>query len=693
MYKFIDTTEVSEEVTLPSEALRINGQYIENQIKGYKTLNVTGRESLSAELEHFETGVRDGSKLKSRRFPARVITVTYQLNAESCEAFREAFNQLANILNVEEVELIFNDEQDKFFIGTPQSIGSVPPGRNCVTGTFELLCLDPFKYSVEEYTAEPWDEDGSSILIDYKGTYKSFPTLQADFLQEEDVTEEDTDGVLTGTGDCGFVAFFNENEQIIQLGDPDEVDGEEAFEKSQVLVNQTFKTTSAWGTTAKKLWAVNAGTPKPSGVTVTETGTVGMGVESYRLPDDLTTKQTLLTTQSTSNSVSIAPIVKYTVSVHTNRTSATKCTLTFTISASIVTKNGYYDRSAVLRASIYVNGTWYTTVIKSTDSYWRSGSKSRNITVTYSGLTELETVIQNIRFKASHETGFGSVEAGVATTACSNINIKSYKATVADTYYMTATNFGSGSKYHGAAITRTIPADANGDVGAKDFILTYTQKMCIGNNSDSIKQYGDFHCYLHATDGTVVAGVRIVKNSVSKNASLMLFINGAKVHQVGIDMSYNNTMFGSSSKSVKTSNIRISGETVVFNIGGYKKEFLRDDIAELKVSKITYIFASYGTKPPLEFNGLMTAKFTKHNCETWNDIPNKFTASDVVVADCSEGKVYLNGIETPELGALGNDWENFYLSPGTNQIGFSYSDWVEAGSEPKMKVRYREVFL
>ena len=33
MYNFIDVTEVSEESILPSEALKINGEYIENQIR------------------------------------------------------------------------------------------------------------------------------------------------------------------------------------------------------------------------------------------------------------------------------------------------------------------------------------------------------------------------------------------------------------------------------------------------------------------------------------------------------------------------------------------------------------------------------------------------------------------------------------------------------------------------------------
>ena len=64
-----------------------------------------------------------------------------------------------------------------------------------------------------------------------------------------------------------------------------------------------------------------------------------------------------------------------------------------------------------------------------------------------------------------------------------------------------------------------------------------------------------------------------------------------------------------------------------------------------------------------------------------------------MVADCKNGDIYLNGVLSPELGALGNDWEGFCLTPGLNQIGFAYSDWVTEKYAPTLKVRYREVFL
>jgi phage-related protein len=102
MYEFRDINETSEGDILPSEALQINGDFIEVLIPGYRTLNVSGREALSPELDYFETGSRDGSTLKNKRYPARIITVRYQLIAENNEAFREAYNQLAAILNAKE---------------------------------------------------------------------------------------------------------------------------------------------------------------------------------------------------------------------------------------------------------------------------------------------------------------------------------------------------------------------------------------------------------------------------------------------------------------------------------------------------------------------------------------------------------------------------------------------------------------
>lgn len=548
MYNFIDVNEASEDYVLPSEALKINGEYIENLIPGYRTLNVSGREALSPDVASYTTGVRDGSKMQSKRYPERIIVITYQLIAANDEAFREAYNTLGKILDVEDAELIFNDEQDKFFVGTPCIIGEVEPGTNAVVGKIEILCLDPFKYSVVEYEATPNLDEGS-ILIDYNGTYKSFPILKADFYSEEDVAEDgETANTLTGNGDCGFVSFFNEDEKIIQLGDPDEVDKVGAYAKSQTLMNQTFMGSTAWGTTAKALWAVNQGNVIPSDIK--QLGSVGM----------------------------------------------------------------YRDSSA---------------------------------------LTNLHP-----------------------------------------SFFLRASSYGTASGvWHGPSITRQFGADAAGEVGAKNFTLTYRQKMCMGPGTNTQKQLGSFQMQLADANGNIVAGIRIAKSGVGKAGTMSFYVNGKWVNSTKVDLHYNNYYFGTNKKSVQTTTVTKAGNKITFAVGGYKRQYINDDVADMAVTQVTFMFEQYSASPTLAYNGLYWAKFVKNNCDTYKDIPNKFSANDVLEADCSSGEIFLNGVSSPELGALGNDWEGFYLTPGLNQIGYAYSDWVTDDYAPSLKVRYREVFL
>lgn len=542
MYEFVDITEVSDGAFLPSEAMKINGEYIENLIEGYRTLTVSGREALSPDVYSVTTGFRDGSRLQSKRYPERIIVVQYQLKAKSNEAFRDAYNKLGRILDVENAELIFNDEKDKFFIGTPCIIGSVDPGKNAVVGEFEILCTDPFKYSVKEYEAV---SDGTEFVIDYNGTYKSYPKLVTEFCKENEVSEDgETNLAIAGYGDCGFVAFYNENEQIIQLGDPEEVDRTEA-PKSQNLMNQTFLTNLSWGNGAKKLWSVNSAPDLPSGMT--QIGTVGM--------------------------------------------------------------------------------------------------------------------------KASGE------QAG----------------DLVGTQYMGALSYGTDTdKWHGSTITRTLGADKSGDIGATDFLVAFRHKMSIGKNKGDTNQYGRFGLHLLDNDGNVVMGVDIHKHVAGKRASMVFYINNERAKGVEIDLSYNNRYLG---HGTVTSYMRKTGSEFVFNMCGHRYSFLMPELTTLKVRKVVVEFGQYSNKTPLTHNGLFWVRFTKHNCNTWEDIPNKFSPNDILEADCRNGEVFLNGTLSPELGALGNDWERFYLTPGTNLIDTTYSEFVEPGYEPTFKVKYREVFL
>ena len=209
MYKFVDITESPEEQILPSEALNFNGKFLEEEIPGYRTLYVSGREVLSAEITDTETGISDGNRYQRKRYPPRTITVGYQLIAEDSEAFRRAYNKLNALLDVEQAKLIFADELDKYFIGTKQDGGDVPTGKNAITSEIEFYCADPFKYSVKEYEVTLNPDDETVMTVDYGGTYRTFPTFEVNMDQ----------------GENGFIAFVDAKKHILQFGDIEEADG------------------------------------------------------------------------------------------------------------------------------------------------------------------------------------------------------------------------------------------------------------------------------------------------------------------------------------------------------------------------------------------------------------------------------------------------------------------------------------
>lgn len=219
MYNFVDTTAGSASSSaLPAEALQINGAYIENEIEGYRTLYVLGRELTEAEITELQIGQMDGSEYRNSRIVSRSITVGYQLLTDSPEDFREKFNALNKILNQKEAKLIFADEPDKYFIGTKSNAGDVPEGRLNVTGEFSIYCCDPRKYSIVEKTFQ--------ASANEEGILEA--TIENDGNAAVPVNYE-----ITHNHENGFIGIVSEH-GAIQLGKIDEVDAVPA-EKSEIL--------------------------------------------------------------------------------------------------------------------------------------------------------------------------------------------------------------------------------------------------------------------------------------------------------------------------------------------------------------------------------------------------------------------------------------------------------------------------
>lgn len=555
MYTFIDTTEMPKSGELPTEALQLNGDYLENLIEGYRTLTVQGREALSGEVSTETAGLRPGTVYVSRKYPERVITVKYQLSCRSAEAFREAYNKLASILDLEEARLIFADEPDKYFIGTPGILEEVEPGKNTVVSTIQFVCADPFKYSVQEYEAELL-QDGT-LYCDYHGTFPAHPKLTAQFLKEGDVTEEGEASTITGDGDCGYIAFFDSDEHVLQFGDPEEVDGE-AFPATQTLLAADLIAQNAWTNAVKAVWPTNT------------------------------------------------------------------------------------------EAGVITNGTTKT---------------------------------------------------GTAGMVPRSLGQTSY-------YFVGATSYGTGTGWHGPCISAAIPADRSGVVGADNWEFRFGLKFACLNSQNGEKSLGEVSCYLSDANGYKVAGVRVRKTKTGARMGEIVFIaNNAVVDKFSVYLGEHNQYFGNDMnahyktvggkkvliqavRANKTVKITKTGTKLTISAGGITRTYTRTTNT---LRRITFHFKGWKTSPTMSYCGVFNWKFNKLNCTSYKDIPNKFTASDLLEVDTSDGTVLLNGGPTPGLGALGNQWEEFVLEPGVNQIGHSYSEWCQ--SAPQVGMKYREVYL
>ena len=165
-----------------------------------------------------------GYRLKENRIPMPFV-IRYNLT--------EKRRELASILNVDEPKkLIFGDEPDKYYLAVPT--GKVGLSENNFLGKGEILweVPDGRAHAVEEKTFTGTTE----IEVINGGSYGTFPLLNVEM-----------------EGDNGVVALFTEDGAIIQIGNPDEIDGV-PYQKQEMVIDERWN-----GTSMPANWSKNTG--------------------------------------------------------------------------------------------------------------------------------------------------------------------------------------------------------------------------------------------------------------------------------------------------------------------------------------------------------------------------------------------------------------------------------------------------
>lgn len=150
---------------LPSVAMEFNGTIIENEIEGYRTLKVSGRETISNEL--VVESVHEGGITLDSHLPSRSIQITYEMKAETNELFQEQYKALRKLLTTdEEVPIKFADEPTTVYFGRLSAFGDVPDDKNHIVSTLIIHCDSPYKFG---------DLVATSGVVSIDTFYKTYP--------------------------------------------------------------------------------------------------------------------------------------------------------------------------------------------------------------------------------------------------------------------------------------------------------------------------------------------------------------------------------------------------------------------------------------------------------------------------------------------------------------------------------------
>lgn len=169
-YKYNALTGYQNTVSMPSDAMKVNGEYLESLVDGYQQLVVSGRGIMAQEVEHLQIPGKDGAHLVRTYTSPRILTIQYKLEANTSEELRTLYNALNGVLRGA-LDLTFDDEPEWHYYGVLNTSDSPTENALSVVSSFTILCVDPYAYS-EVKTSNPVVLEYADAVLPKKITVK-----------------------------------------------------------------------------------------------------------------------------------------------------------------------------------------------------------------------------------------------------------------------------------------------------------------------------------------------------------------------------------------------------------------------------------------------------------------------------------------------------------------------------------------
>ena len=662
MYDFRETTPFtgSDDNQRPAEAMLIDGQYIEDLIPGYSTLQVSGRELLSQSIEKQTIGKSDGEFIQYVRNPSREIIVGYRLSAADNLSFRQAFYKLNDILHGDTHQVSFNDDLSVYWNAVLTDVDDVPKGRNAITSSFTLFVPDGIAHSVATQTfdnmpykdiplnlmagtsADPVSVTGSGWNIQKLGSFNN-PTVgkkyaatvllgRADFAVSFQLWANDINGNRISLAGFPVTTQMGANQRstiVCTWPDPGttgaaqiEVTLAWAFQKTDVGTYQYLKAKLEEGTTYST-WSPNPADPEYYSDTIT---------------------------------------------VHNGGTYPVEPVITATMHADNGVVAFVNDQGSVLQ---FGSPSEIDGVVRQKSErvyYFDFENEPKGIVMNDGALT-----YPNYRDNPSTP----NKQKGIFSYGRPD----GYDNAIA--YPNTERN--PSNYWSGPSMSGKLAANSNGKqngnfewrnlirfatmtnwAGRVEFNLTYEGKIVASlalydqsTTDDQVMFEGKIH---DGNDARMLFHEALPRDLYSRANSF------AVISKMGDQLTFRID--------------RVGGGNVIrpFTIAGF---------GALPVDGWTVWFSAFSDV--LEANmGWQDSYFDWVNVDYWTDVPNRFKEGDVVKIDVAKRVVSLNGAEDPTLQTVGNNWEGFQLLPGKNTIQVLQSDWAKPYT---CQVEWQEAWL
>lgn len=255
------------------------------------------------------------------------------------------------------------------------------------------------------------------------------------------------------------------------------------------------------------------------------------------------------------------------------------------------------------------------------------------------------------------------------------------ETTCEDVSWLDINSAGTGTGWHGAAKTITLPTDSNGEVGAQNFAL----QSKVWFRPENVSQLGIIEYAIADEDGAHLMSIRIAKwDTARETAALIFCIAGQEVKRVEFASMHSQLMVHDAGQFYMSK----SGGKFEFYFGE-SYQFERTDLEEKKAKTVSIFIGQRDNYPMVEKMRIQYLNFRKDNVAKWNEIPNRYQPGDVIYIDGKTTKVYVNGIQSAGDVVKGSNF--FRAPPGETKVQFYCSDFCE--NKPEITAKIREAYL